>query len=107
MEDPSEEFVRLRDFVDTRNCLEMVEAFRDADKVKAGFSEAMIKESNEKLKLCKRQVRRIYEIVRLHWTKKTTALSDSPNSKEYKNYRVAVKKILNIPFQVMLLFLLL
>lgn len=61
----------------------------------------MVKEANEKLKLCKRQARRVYEIVRLHWTKKAGPLND--DSAEYKGYRVDIKKRLNIPYQVRLL----
>ena len=58
----------------------------------------MIKEANDKLKMCKRQTRRIYEIVRLHWAKKSGPLSD--DSSEFKAYRIDIKKRLNIPFQV-------
>jgi len=43
VEDPSEDFVRLRDFVDVVNALELVKAFADPDIVKAGFSEDMVK----------------------------------------------------------------
>jgi len=41
--------------------------------------------------------RRIYEIVRLHWAKKSGPLSD--DSSEFKAYRIDIKKRLNIPFQ--------
>ena len=63
----------------------------------------MVKEANEKLKLCKRQTRRVYEIIRLHWTKKAGPLND--DSAEYKGYRVDIKKRLNIPYQVRLYIL--
>ena len=98
MEDPSDDFIRLRDFVDVQNSLKLLECFSSADKLRSGFSDNMVKEANEKLKLCKRQTRRVYEIVRLHWTKKSGPLND--DNTEYKEYRVDIKKRLNIPFQV-------
>ena len=98
VEDPSDDFIRLRDFVDVQNSLKLLECFSSTDKVRSGFNDGMVKEANEKLKLCKRQTRRVYEIVRLHWTKKAGPLND--DSVEYKAYRVDVKKRLNIPFQV-------
>jgi hypothetical protein len=42
----------------------------------------------------------VYEIVRLHWTKKSCPLTDSPSNRDYKAYRVDVKKRLNAPFRV-------
>jgi len=97
VEDPSDDFIRLRDFVDVQNSLKLLECFSTLDKVKGGFNDSMIKEANEKLKLCKRQTRRIYEVVRLHWAKKAGPLSD--DSSEFKAYRIDIKKRLNIPFQ--------
>lgn len=99
VEDPSEDFVRLRDFVDVSNGLKLVSTFADPAIVKAGFSEDMVKEANEKLKLCRRQARRVYEIIRLHWTKKACPLTNSPSSTEYKAYRMDVKNRLNAPFR--------
>ena len=43
VEDPSVDFVRLRDFVDVNNGLELVKSFADPEVVKAGFSEVMAK----------------------------------------------------------------
>jgi len=97
VEDPSDDFIRLRDFVDVQNSLKLLECFSSLEKLRSGFDDNMAKESNEKLKLCKRQARRVYEIVRLHWTKKSGPLND--DSTEYKAYRVDIKKRLNIPFQ--------
>ena len=67
------------------------------DKVRNGFDSGMIQEAKEKLKLGKKQTRRVYEIIRLYWTKKVGPLND--DNPEYKNYRVDVKKRLNIPYQ--------
>ena len=91
----------MRDFVDVQNSLKLLDCFSSPDKVRSGFNDGMVKEANEKLKLCKRQARRVYEIVRLHWTKKAGPLND--DSTEYKGYRVDIKKRLNIPYHVRLL----
>jgi hypothetical protein len=45
----------------------------------------------------------VYEIIRLHWTKKVCPLTNSPSNKEYKAYRIDVKKRLNAPFRVIFL----
>ena len=98
MEDPSDDFVRLRDFVDTKNCLAQVTTMASLSAVSGGFTEAMAKEANQKLKLCKRQARRIYEITRLLFAQKAGGLNDFNDA--YKDFRIDVKKRLNVPFQV-------
>ena len=50
VEDPSEDFVRLRDFVDTKNCLKSVESFGSLEAVSNGFTDTMALEPNNKLK---------------------------------------------------------
>jgi len=90
VEDPSDNFVRLRDFVDTRNCLNL--PAYEKSKVLNGFSEEMTKAAAKDLKICKKQARRVYEIIRLHYT----SLADK---EEYKSYKLDVKKRLNIPYQ--------
>ena len=90
VEDPSDNFVRLRDFVDTRNCLKLSEFSKE--KVLAGFTEEMTKAAAKELKICKKQSRRVYEIIRLHHT----SLADK---QQYKDYKLEVKKRLNIPYQ--------
>jgi len=90
VEDPSDNFVRLRDAVDTRNCMKLP-AYNRVN-VWAGFSEEMAQTAATELKLCKKQARRIYEIVRLHYT-------DLSDPAAYRNYRVDVKRRLNIPYQ--------
>ena len=104
MEDPSEEFVRLRDFVDTKNCAAQLTTLANLEAVSGGFTEAMAKEANQKLKLCKRQTRRIYEISRLNFAQKAGGLGNLND--EYKDFRVDVKKRLNVPFQVRIIFFL-
>lgn len=90
VEDPSDNFVRLRDFVDTKNCL--ASTIFSQESVMAGFTESMAKAAARDLKLCRKQARRVYEIIRLRYT----SLSDT---QQYKNYRLDVKKRLNIPYQ--------
>jgi len=97
VEDPSEEFVRLRDFVDAQNCLEQVKSMNCMEAVSKGFTDAMATEANQKLKLCKRQARRVYEILRLHFVRKAGGLTDKNSG--YKDFRIDVKKRLNMPFQ--------
>lgn len=90
VEDPSENFQRLRDYVDSRNC-QLLGTF-DKQHLCNGFSEEMVQEAKNKLKLSKKQIRRVYEILRLKNT-------DCHNSSEFKKYRIDVKRRLNIPFQ--------
>ena len=54
VEDPSDDFIRLRDFTDALNCTAL-DAF-GKENLKKGFSEEMTKEANKKFKLCKKQV---------------------------------------------------
>merc|ERR1712241_1583661 len=63
VEDPSDDFVRLRDFVDCTNCATL-DAFAPHNLHK-GYSAAMVKECNQKFKICRRQSRRVYEILRM------------------------------------------
>lgn len=90
VEDPSDNFVRLRDFVDTKNCLGLA-AFAKQEVMK-GFSEPMVDAAAKELKICKKQSRRVYEIIRLHHT-------SMASPQEYKDYRLDVKKRLNVPYQ--------
>jgi len=97
VEDPSDDMIRLRDYVDTVNALKLLECFSCFEKVRNGFTKDMMVEAKEKMKLGKKQTRKVYEIIRLYWTKKAGPLNDI--NTEYKNYRVDVKKRLNIPYQ--------
>nr|CAG4647919.1 EOG090X06NC [Moina brachiata]SVE93024.1 EOG090X06NC [Moina brachiata] len=90
VEDPSEDFVRLRDFVDSKNC-QRLESFQ-REKLLQGFSVEMADEAQSKLKINKRQARRVYEILRF----KATKLADP---EEYRAFRLDVKRRLNIPYQ--------
>ena len=111
VEDPSDNFVRLRDFVDTKNCLKL-SAFGKNEVLK-GFSDDMTIAAGKDLKICKKQaryvillfslcsdikiislfqLRRIYEIIRLHYT----SMADQ---EQYRGYKMDVKKRLNIPYR--------
>ncbi|XP_045115060.1 histone acetyltransferase type B catalytic subunit-like isoform X1 [Portunus trituberculatus] len=90
VEDPSENFARLRDFVDAKNCLTL-DSFSKT-KLTEGFCEAMVTEARKKLKLNKRQVRKIYEILRLHFTNRA-------DEKAYRQYRLEVKNRLNVQYK--------
>ncbi len=58
VEDPSEEFVRLRDYVDCANCLKLLPGTFDVPtKLAGGFQAEMHKEAQKEMKICKRQVR--------------------------------------------------
>ncbi|XP_071526683.1 histone acetyltransferase type B catalytic subunit isoform X2 [Panulirus ornatus] len=90
VEDPSDNFARLRDFIDSRNCLKL-ECFQPPVLLQ-GFTEAMVEEAKKKLKLNKRQVRRVYEILRLHVT-------DRSDKEAYRQYRLDVKNRLNVQYK--------
>lgn len=90
VEDPSDDFVRIRDYVDCKNCMTLP-SFAE-EKLKSGFSKEMIEEARTKFKINKKQARRVYEILRLKCT-------DTNNKSEYKAYRLDVKNRLNAPYQ--------
>lgn len=89
-EDPDEEFISMRDFLDCKNCLALP-AFQK-ENLSCGWTEDIAKEAQEKLKLCNRQARKVYEILRL----RNIDVSDED---KYKNYRLEIKNRLNIPHQ--------
>lgn len=86
VEDPSEDFQRLRNFVDARFCKNL-KSF-SPDIISKGFTKEMVREARETLKLNPRQVRKVYELLRLYYTN----LNDE---REYRAYRLEVKKRLN------------
>ncbi|XP_059160835.1 histone acetyltransferase type B catalytic subunit-like [Physella acuta] len=89
VEDPSENFQRVRDYVDAKNC-QKLKSFQAGELLK-GFSHEMVHEAQTKLKLSKLQARRVYEILRLKAT-------DQSNKDMFRAYRLDVKRRLNIPF---------
>jgi len=90
VEDPSEDFVRCRDFVDCQNCMKL-DGFKK-EHLLQGFSERMEKAALDSFKINKQQSRRVYETLRLRVT-------DMSNKEMYQAYRIDVKNRLNIPYQ--------
>uniref|UniRef100_A0A0N4UAD9 Histone acetyltransferase type B catalytic subunit n=1 Tax=Dracunculus medinensis TaxID=318479 RepID=A0A0N4UAD9_DRAME len=90
VEDPSDKFMFMRDFIDCRNCAQLIEF--SADNLKKGFSIEMKEAAQKKLKINPRQARRVYEILRLMKT-------DVRNEQELKDYRIDVKRRLEQPFK--------
>ncbi|XP_058803109.1 histone acetyltransferase type B catalytic subunit [Phymastichus coffea] len=90
VEDPSEDFQRLRDYVDCLNCSTLPSFSKE--KLKKGFNKNMALEAAEKFKINKKQARRVYEILRLYAT-------DMSDEKDYLEYRLDVKRRLNIPYK--------
>lgn len=89
-EDPDEDFISMRDLLDCKNCLQL-DSFTN-EKLREGWSDEMTKEAQDKLKLCPRQTRKVYEILKLRIVSKSDV-------DEYKNYRLEIKNRLNIPNQ--------
>lgn len=90
VEDPSIDFQRIRDYVDAINCHKLPSFSRKY--LLQGFNKTMVIEAREKYKINKKQVRRVYEILRL-------LITDISNEQEYRDYRLNVKKRLNIPYK--------
>lgn len=93
-EDPDEEFIAMRDYLDCVNCMKLP-TFQP-DNLKLGWSEKLAKESQEKLRLCQRQTRKIYEILKLRSI-------DESNEEEIRSYRLEIKNRLNIPHRRLIL----
>ncbi|KAL9967697.1 hypothetical protein ACROYT_G025984 [Oculina patagonica] len=90
VEEPSYDFIRLRDYVDALDCSKL--STFAPENLRSGFSDKMVQQAREELKINKIQCRKVYEILRLRVT-------DLSNAEEYKSYRLEVKKRLNVPFQ--------
>ncbi|KZC06490.1 PREDICTED: histone acetyltransferase type B catalytic subunit [Dufourea novaeangliae] len=90
VEDPSVTFQRLRDYVDAINC-STLPSF-SCEYLHQGFNKAMAVDAKETFKINKKQSRRVYEILRLRAT-------DLTNEHMYREYRLDVKKRLNIPYK--------
>lgn len=86
VEDPSDNFQRMRDFVDCSNCRHLPEF--SPEKLFKGFSAVMLERCREKFRLNRRQSRRVYEILRLYYT-------DSEDEEQMRQFRLCVKQRLN------------
>lgn len=90
VEDPAEEFIRLRDYVDCFNCSKLPEFA--PENLKTGFSTEMKNAALERLKINVKQSRRVYEILRLMHTSVTDPVA-------LKEYRIDVKRRLEKPLK--------
>lgn len=89
VEDASEDFQRLRNIHDAR-LLKDLSSYSKENLMK-GFSTKMAQEAKDNFKINPKQSRIIYEILRL-------ANTNTANKVEYKNYRLEVKKRLNMNY---------
>ncbi|KAJ7398045.1 Histone acetyltransferase type B catalytic subunit [Pitangus sulphuratus] len=89
-EDPSENYVKLRDFVLVKLCQDLL-CFSPV-KLMQGFSQEMVTEAQQKLKINKQHTRRVYEILRL----RATNMGDAEQS---RSYRLDVKRRLIGPYK--------
>lgn len=83
--------MRIRDFVDCSNC-STLDAFSPQNLHK-GYSAAMVNDCNKKFKICRRQSRRVYEILRMRAVEKG-------NKQQLNSFREDVKARLSKPFLV-------
>lgn len=88
VEDPSDEFRRVRNYVDAKLCMKLP-AFAP-DKLKNGYHQEMADAAKKEYKINAKQCRIVYEILRLN----ATNINDPD---EYTAYRLCVKKRLNVP----------
>lgn len=119
VEDPSEDLQLVRDYVDCKNCLGL-KSFHSDELWSKGFNNEMVTEAATNFKINKvkkkihfvnnfnfflqififffllfifqKQARRVYEILKLKTVNKN-------NANQYKQYRLEIKKRLNVPFQ--------
>ncbi|XP_061736024.1 histone acetyltransferase type B catalytic subunit isoform X1 [Nerophis ophidion] len=89
-EDPSENYVKLRDYVLVKLCQDLP-PFAE-DKLHLGLSAEMVEEAQTKLKINKKHARRVYEILRLRAT-------DMSDEEKARAYRLEVKKRLFGPYR--------
>lgn len=87
-EDPDEEFIAMRDFLDCLNCSKL--PMFQIERLRQGWSDEIAKEAQDKLKLCQRQSRKVYEILKLKGIQ-------GDDEDENRNYRLEIKNRLNIP----------
>uniref|UniRef100_A0A0N4Z9A7 Histone acetyltransferase type B catalytic subunit n=1 Tax=Parastrongyloides trichosuri TaxID=131310 RepID=A0A0N4Z9A7_PARTI len=90
IEDPSDFLIYCRDYVDCINLKDHPEF--SPEKLKMGFSKAMLDVAHEKYKMNQKQIRRVYEILRLYRT-------DETDKEDMKAYRIDVKRRLEKPMK--------
>ena len=88
VEDPSDNFCQLLNFVDCLRCLQLA-SFSKENTLK-GWSKDKEEEAKKVLKLHKLQARKVYEVLKLMYVNMNDPV-------EYKNYRLEVKARLSAP----------
>lgn len=96
VEDPSDEFRRIRNAVDVRLCRSLA-VFSPA-RLRAGFTVDMETDVKDRLKINSKQCRVIYEILRL-------AATNVDDEEAYRAYRLDVKKRLNLSYNRQLMYM--
>ncbi|VDM03087.1 unnamed protein product [Schistocephalus solidus] len=99
VEEPSVEFQRLRDFLDCKRCLQLNEYTPSCPKrrrTSVVASAVTLNPASEKLKLCRKQAYRVYDILRLFLLPRTNTEAET----KYKN---ALRERTKIIYRVSLL----
>jgi len=91
VEDPSEAFVLLRDYVDCRACRSLKSFSKDSLLANDKLTDDMEHEARKELKINRRQAKRVFEILRL-------SVINENDKQQMKNFRLAVKRRLNQPY---------
>lgn len=90
VEEPTDAFQRMRDFVDCCNCSQL--PIFEAESLKKGYTSSMANIARESFKLSSKQARRVYEILKLYHT-------NTNDEKEMKDYCTDVRKRIAAPFK--------
>uniref|UniRef100_U5EWV2 Histone acetyltransferase type B catalytic subunit n=1 Tax=Corethrella appendiculata TaxID=1370023 RepID=U5EWV2_9DIPT len=88
-EEPTDILQHIRSVIDTKRC-RTLPSFAP-DNLLKGFSKDMLKEAKAKFKITPKQVRVCYEILRF-------SITNLNNAKDYRDYRIEVKKRLNLNY---------
>ncbi|XP_058822676.1 histone acetyltransferase type B catalytic subunit [Topomyia yanbarensis] len=86
-EEPTEVIQHIRSIADAKRCMTLPSFSKEH--LLTGFSKDMLREAKEKFKINPKQCRVVYEILRL-------SVTNTKNDADYRNYRVEVKKRLNL-----------
>jgi len=91
VEDPSEAFVLLRDYVDCLACRSLKTFSKESILAADKLSDEMEHQARQELKINRRQAKRVFEILRL-------SVINENDKQQMKDFRIAVKRRLNQPY---------
>jgi len=91
VEDPSEAFVLLRDYVDCLACRSLKSFAKESLLANEKLTDDMEHEARKELKINRRQAKRVFEILRL-------SVINENDKQQMKQFRLAVKRRLNQPY---------